>query len=202
VASGCFVLKDGEKSAEETEQDACSVKETEDHEVFLPAAVCAEEHEHTNTCAYQKTGEHGTGGHSALQIKLGDDHGGCAVGDETDDAGKKLADEGLVEDKQGKPFFPERMDDKVNDEGDSEQEKEDLVYYLIQDEGLWPDGCSFPRYTVLYVDKYKDEYEHIKKYIQMCEIVPAYVINQEATECSEITEIGFRNVSGLIINAT
>ena len=83
-----------------------------------------------------------------------------------------------------------------------EQEKEYLVYYLIQDEGLWPDGCSFPRYTVLYVDKYKDEYEHIKKYIQMCEIVPAYVINQEATECSEITEIGFRNVSGLIINAT
>ena len=83
-----------------------------------------------------------------------------------------------------------------------EQEKEYLVYYLIQDEGLWPDGCSFPRYTVLYVDKYKDEYKNIKEYIQMCEIVPAYVINQEEPECSECAEIGFRNVSGLIINIT
>ena len=83
-----------------------------------------------------------------------------------------------------------------------EQEKEYLVYYLIQDKGLWPDGCSFPRYTVLYVDKYKDAYKHTKQYIQNCEIVPAYVINQEEPECSEITEIGFRNVSGLIINVT
>lgn len=83
-----------------------------------------------------------------------------------------------------------------------EREKEYLVYYMIQDEGIWPDGCSFPRYTILYVDKYMEEYMHVKEYIQTCEIVPAYVINQEEPECSEITEIGFRNVSGLIINVT
>lgn len=83
-----------------------------------------------------------------------------------------------------------------------EQERGYLVYYLIQDEGIWPDGCSFPRYTVFYVNKYKNEYEQIKKYIQRHEIVPAYVINQEAPECSELAEIGFRNVSGFIINVT
>lgn len=83
-----------------------------------------------------------------------------------------------------------------------EQERDYLVYYLIQDEGIWPDGCSFPRYTVLYVDKYRDEYEQTKKYIQMYQIIPAYVINQEEPECSELTEIGFQNVSGLIINVT
>ena len=86
--------------------------------------------------------------------------------------------------------------------GQLEKGKEYLVYYLIQDEGIWPDGCSFPRYTLLYVDKYKEEYLQIKKYIQMYEIVPAYVVNQEEPECSESTEIGFRNVSGLIMNVT
>ena len=83
-----------------------------------------------------------------------------------------------------------------------EEERDYLVYYLIQDEGMWPDGCRFPRYTALHVDKYKDEYKDKKKYIQMWEIVPAYVINQEEPECSESTEIGFRNVGGLIINVT
>ena len=83
-----------------------------------------------------------------------------------------------------------------------EQERDYLVYYLIEDEGLWPDGCSFPRYTVLYVNKYREEYEQVKKCIQRYDIIPAYVINREEPRCSELTEIGFRNVSGLIINAT
>ena len=77
-----------------------------------------------------------------------------------------------------------------------------MVYYVIKDEGLWPDGCSFPRYTVLYVNKHKEEYEGIKEYIQKYKILPAYVINQEASECSEMTEIGFRNVSGILMNVT
>lgn len=81
-----------------------------------------------------------------------------------------------------------------------ENEREYLVYYLIQDEGMWPDGCTFPRYTVLYVDKYKGDYQQAKTAIEKWNVVPAYVINQEEPDCSEITEIGFRNVSGLIIN--
>lgn len=83
-----------------------------------------------------------------------------------------------------------------------EREREYLVYYIIEDEGIWPDGCRFPRYTVLYVDQYKDEYEDKKTCIQRYKIIPAYVINQEEPDCSEITEIGFQNVSGLIINIT
>jgi len=126
VASGCFVLKDGEKSAEETEQDACSVKETEDRKVFLPAAVCAEEHEHTNACADKKTGKHGACRHTALQIKLGDDHGGSAVGDETDDAGKKLADEGLVQNEQRQILFAHKMDGEAYHETDGKQKQVNL----------------------------------------------------------------------------
>lgn len=83
-----------------------------------------------------------------------------------------------------------------------EEEMEFLVYYLIQDEGLWPDGCSFPRYTLLYVSQYQDGYGETKECMQRCGAVPAYVINQEDPECSEVTEIGFRNISGLIINVT
>lgn len=83
-----------------------------------------------------------------------------------------------------------------------EEEMEILVYYLIQDEGLWPDGCSFPRYTLLHVNQYQDEYGYTKECMQRCGAVPAYVINQEEPECSEITEFGFRNISGLIINVT
>ena len=27
-----------------------------------------------------------------------------------------------------------------------------VVYYVIRDTGLWPDGCGFPRYTFWYVE--------------------------------------------------
>lgn len=84
-----------------------------------------------------------------------------------------------------------------------EQEYGVIVYYLIQDEALWPDGCTFPRYTLLYVDQNKEEYEMVKEEcITSCGTVPAYIMNLEIPECSEFAEIAFHNVGGLIINAS
>ena len=74
---------------------------------------------------------------------------------------------------------------------------------MIQDEGLWPDGCTFPRYTFLHVDEYVNDYQMVKdECIGRCGTVPAYVINLEEPECSELAEIKFMNVNGLIINAS
>lgn len=84
-----------------------------------------------------------------------------------------------------------------------EVEKNIVIYYMIQDEGLWPDGCAFPRYTFLYVDEYVSEYQMIKdECIKRCGTVPAYVFNLEKPDCSGFAEIIFRNVSGLIINVS
>ena len=84
-----------------------------------------------------------------------------------------------------------------------EAEKNIAIYYMIQDEGLWPDGCTFPRYTFLHVDEYVDDYQMVKdECIGRCGTVPAYVINLEEPECSELAEIKFINVNGLIINAS
>ena len=84
-----------------------------------------------------------------------------------------------------------------------EAEKNIIVYYMIQDEGLWPDGCTFTRYTFLHVDEYVNDYQMVKdECIGRCGTVPAYVINLEEPECSELAEIMFMNVNGLIINAS
>ena len=84
-----------------------------------------------------------------------------------------------------------------------EAEKNIIVYYMIQDEGLWPDGCTFPRYTFLHVDEYVNDYQMVKdECIGRCGTVPAYVMNLEEPECSELAEIKFMNVNGLIINAS
>lgn len=78
-----------------------------------------------------------------------------------------------------------------------------VVYYLIQDEALWPDGERFQRYAMLYVDEYENDYEYVKEdAIQDCGTVPAYVVNTDCPDYSEHTEIGFRNVGGLLLNAT
>lgn len=84
-----------------------------------------------------------------------------------------------------------------------EAEKKIIIYYMIQDEGLWPDGCTFPRYTFLHVDEYVNDYQMVKdECIGRCGTVPAYVMNLEEPECSELAEIMFMNVNGLIINAS
>lgn len=84
-----------------------------------------------------------------------------------------------------------------------EAEKNIVIYYMIQDEGLWPDGCTFSRYTFLHVDEYVNDYQMVKdECIGRCGTVPAYIMNLEDPECSELTEITFMNVNGLIINAS
>ena len=78
-----------------------------------------------------------------------------------------------------------------------------IVYYLIEDEGVWPDGCTFKRYTMPYVSPNEEEYEMDKEdAIKGCGTCPAYVVNMEDLDCSEITEFMFHNVGGMIINAS
>ena len=78
-----------------------------------------------------------------------------------------------------------------------------VIYYLIEDEGVWPDGCTFKRYTLPYVDKYEEEYEREREEcIGRCGTCSAYVVNMEDPSCSEITEFKFQNVNGMIINVS
>jgi len=78
-----------------------------------------------------------------------------------------------------------------------------FVYYVIQDEGLWPDGESFPRYTLAEVGSNTGDYEYIKTdAIPFCKTLPAYVINKEVPACSELTEFGYLVVNGALINIT
>ncbi len=78
-----------------------------------------------------------------------------------------------------------------------------ICYYLIQDEGVWPDGCTFPRYTLLYVGENEDEYEMDREEcIKRCGTVPAYIVNMEVPDFSEFTEIKFENVGGNMINVS
>ncbi len=107
----------------------------------------------------------------------------------------------FVDHKERKVQRREATDEEVEMCRKWEEEKRFLVYYLIQDEGLWPDGCTFPRYTLLYVDEYVNDYNFVKeKSIKACGAVPAFIINMEEPDCSERAEIAFQNVDGLIIN--
>lgn len=84
-----------------------------------------------------------------------------------------------------------------------EAEKNMIIYYMIEDEGLWPDGYPFPRYTFIYVDENESDYQMVKdECIEGCGTVPAYVYNLEEPSCSEFGEIIFRNISGLLINVS
>jgi len=84
-----------------------------------------------------------------------------------------------------------------------EAEYDFIIYYLIEDEGIWPDGCTFKRYTMPYVDKNEEGYEMDREdAIGRCGTCPAYVVNMEDPDCSEITEFVYQNVGGMIINVS
>lgn len=84
-----------------------------------------------------------------------------------------------------------------------EEEYDFFVYYLIEDEGVWPDGCTFKRYTLPYVSSDKEEYEMDREdAIKRCGTCPAYIVNMEDPDCSEITEFVYQNVEGMIVNAS
>lgn len=94
-------------------------------------------------------------------------------------------------------------DDEIQMIKDIESKYDFIVYYLIEDEGIWPDGCTFKRYTMPYVGINEEEYEMDKEdAIKRCGTCPAYVVNMEDPDCSEITEFMFHNVGGMIINAS
>lgn len=94
-------------------------------------------------------------------------------------------------------------DDEMRLIREFEEEYECAVYYVILDEGIWPDGCKFPRYTFLYVSQNEEEWEFDKEEcIKRCQTVPAYVINMEVPEYSEITEIQYCEAAGKISNLT
>lgn len=97
----------------------------------------------------------------------------------------------------------ELTDDEMQMIRKLETERNIIIYYMIQDEGQWPDGCTFPRYTFLYVDEYVNDYQMVKEEcIVRCGTVPAYVMNLDEPDCSELAEIKFMNVGGLIINVS
>ena len=84
-----------------------------------------------------------------------------------------------------------------------EDKYEEMTYYLIMDEGIWPDGCLFPRYTLATVDTNVNDYDFVKDdCIGACKTLPAYIVNMEDPDCSEISEFGYRMVSGTLINIT
>ena len=84
-----------------------------------------------------------------------------------------------------------------------EAERNIIIYYMIQDEGQWPDGGAFSRYTFLHVDEYVNDYQMVKEEcIVRCGTVPAYVMNLDEPDCSELAEIKYMNVGGLIINVS
>ena len=84
-----------------------------------------------------------------------------------------------------------------------EEEYGFFVYYLIEDEGVWPDGCTFKRYTLPYVSSNEEEYEMDREdVIKRCGTCPAYIVNMEDPDCSEITEFVYQNVEGMIVNAS
>ncbi|MGN0438501.1 MAG: hypothetical protein ACI4F4_08275 [Lachnospiraceae bacterium] len=84
-----------------------------------------------------------------------------------------------------------------------EKQKQIMIYYMIQDEGLWPDGATFPRYTFLHVDSFKEEYEYVKEEcIVNCHTVPAYVVNMEEPDNPELTEVLIGNIDGVLIQTS
>lgn len=82
-----------------------------------------------------------------------------------------------------------------------EEEYGGLVYYMIEDTAMYPDGYEFSRYTFLYVTKYESDWEMDKEdCIGRCKTVPAYVYNCDDPNYSEITECSYKNVKGLLLS--
>lgn len=53
------------------------------------------------------------------------------------------------------------------------------------------------------LEEYEDDYDSIKEdAISECKTVPAYVVNMEEPECSELTEFYYINANGLLVNAS
>lgn len=82
-----------------------------------------------------------------------------------------------------------------------ERENNILIYYVIKDEGIWPDGCPFTRYSLPYVSINEQEYDMIcRDCIGTYQTLPCYVVNMEEPACSGKEEIVYHVVGGKLIN--
>lgn len=108
----------------------------------------------------------------------------------------------IVVDHEEKSIRKKKITDDEREMINKLEEKHDsFIYYLIEDAGVWPDGCTFKRYTLPYVSSNEEEYEMYREdSIKRCGLCPAFVVNMEDPNCSEITEFVYQNVEGMIIN--
>ena len=84
-----------------------------------------------------------------------------------------------------------------------EKEQDIIVYYVIKDKGVWPDGAEFERYPLPSVDTYVNDYGFIKEScIKACGTLVAHVENMEDPRCSGREEFRFKVVKGIMINAS
>ena len=82
-----------------------------------------------------------------------------------------------------------------------ERDRKEIVYYAIIDNGIWPDGAEFERWSFLTVSGYENDWVIQKENsITKFGCVPAYIYNCEEPDCSEEAEMPFRNMNGIIIN--
>lgn len=96
----------------------------------------------------------------------------------------------------------ELTEEEIRNIKEVEEKYNILVYYVIRDEGMWPDGVRFPRYTYLYVTSYEEDWEMYRNGITETNFIPAYVQNLDEPAYSELTEILFRCIKGMIMNAS
>ncbi len=84
-----------------------------------------------------------------------------------------------------------------------EEENDKLIYYVISDDALWPDGEKFHRYTCLCVSPYEEDWSMVKEEcIAQFGTVYAYVVNADDEGASEYCEIPFQNIQGTVINVS
>ena len=92
----------------------------EDREIILHILIDAEKHEHTHARIGDQTRQKRARGNHAVKEKLGDDNGGCAIRDQTDEGGNDGRKHTRVRREIGDSFLPNPMDTKPDDKGKKE----------------------------------------------------------------------------------
>ena len=82
------------------------------------AAVAPEEYQQADAGSDQEACYHLTGSQKTVQIKLGDDDGSCAVGDEADQGGQEDAEDGLAGQKAGYGILAQSLHKDGEHQGD------------------------------------------------------------------------------------
>ena len=113
------------------EDDAEEIDSGEDQQVFLQAAVRAEEDQQSQSRTGERPGHQRARAHAALRIELRESHRNGAVGDHPRQAREQLAQDGLVEDETLQYVLPREMEGELqgtrNDENKEELLSGDLT---------------------------------------------------------------------------